>query len=284
VQQAQLEAVLWASVRANPCKPLTMHCLFLKQHGFKVQTQFIARIFTRWAWAWKKLIQRQIEKYSKKNVGKYLDYLLGIDDVPYERIKFVDEAHFVSKDLHNRRAMGEVGEPVFVVTSSKLDLSYSLTLMTSLSDPARPCIIDLRTNSNTQWDFASFIMFCLQSGHLSAGDFLVLDNARYVHLLTFLTHSIHRSVHVGMESTDLILTACRLAGVQLRFLPAYSPELNPCEFVFAACKKDMRMHRSDNRMWLEMLLALSRVNPEKMRNMYRHCISGWRNNLTLSQN
>jgi hypothetical protein len=81
-----------------------------------------------------------------------------------------------------------------------------------------------------------------------------------------------------LESNDVILTACHLAGVQIRFLPAYSPELNPCELVFGLVKTDMRMHRSDQRMWLEMLLSLTKINPAKLANMYRHCISGWRKN------
>ena len=66
----------------------------------------------------------------------------------------------------------------FVITTAKLDLSYSLTLLTSLSDPTHSCVIDLHTNSNTQWDFASFVLFCLQHNHLTAGDYLIMDNAR----------------------------------------------------------------------------------------------------------
>jgi hypothetical protein len=188
VQQAQLEAVLWISVRENPCKPMTIHRLFLQQHGFDCQAQFIAHIFRRWGWTWKKPIRRQIEKYSHHNILNYLDFLWGVNELPFERIKFLDEAHFVSKDLHSRVAMGEEGEPVFVITSAKLDLSYSLTLLTSLSDPARSCVIDLRTNSNSQWDFASFVLFCLQNNHLAAGDYLILDNARYVHSISQLTN------------------------------------------------------------------------------------------------
>jgi hypothetical protein len=180
--QAKLEALLWLSVRENPCKPLTMHQLFLKQFGFKVQPQFLGKIFQRWGWRWKKPVRRQIEKYSMQNIEKYLCFLAGVSDIPMERLKFLDEAHFVSKDLHRRQAMGEPGEPVFVITSAKLDLSYSLTLLTSLADLQHSCVIDLRTNSNTQWDFASFILFCLQNNHLTAGDYLILDNARYARL------------------------------------------------------------------------------------------------------
>ena len=175
-----LEATLWKSIRENPCKTVASHRTFLQQSNpsFYVQDQFLERILDRWNWNWKRPVRRQIEKYSRTNIERYLGFLYGISSIPFEKLKFLDEAHFVSKDCHRRTALGEKGEPTFVVTSAKLDVSFSLTLLTSLSDPLRQCIINMRTESNTQWDFASFIAFCLESQHLKDGDYLILDNAR----------------------------------------------------------------------------------------------------------
>jgi len=263
-EQALLEACLWMSVRENPCKTMKSHQKFLADQNYNVQPQFIDRIFKRWKWTWKRPIRRQIEKYSISNIRRYFEYLYGVHNIPLERLKFLDEAHFVSKTLHRHEALGEMGEPVFVITSAQLDVSYSLTLMTTLSDPLRCCIIDLRENSNTQWDFASFLLFCLEQKHLTAGDYLILDNA---------------SVHVGANSFTLIKQACDLANVKIIFLPAYSPELNPCELVFAQVKNYMRLNRSDDRMWVEMLYALTKVTQSKLQNMYNHCLHSWRYNM-----
>ena len=95
--------------------------------------------------------------------------------VPYEKLKYLDEAHFVSKDLHAKYALREEGERCVVFTSAQLDVSYSLTLMTTLADPLQTCVVDLRYNSNTQWDFLNFVLFCIENGFLSEGNVLVVS-------------------------------------------------------------------------------------------------------------
>ena len=94
--------------------------------------------------------------------------------VPYEKLKYLDEVHFVSKDLHAKYTLREEGERCVVFTSAQLDVSYSLTLITTLADPLQTYIIDLRYNSNTQWDFLNFVLFCIENGFLSEGDVLVV--------------------------------------------------------------------------------------------------------------
>ena len=62
-------------------------------------------------------------------------------------------------------------------------------------------------------------------GTLTTGDYLIVDNA---------------SVHGGMDSIDLLLDFLEEHGVSLVYLPAYSPELNPCENVFCMLKTHLR--------------------------------------------
>ena len=69
--------------------------------------------------------------------------------VAYEKLKYLDEAHFVSKDLYAKYALREEGERCVVFTSAQLDVSYSLTLMTTLADPLQTYVVDLRYNFNT---------------------------------------------------------------------------------------------------------------------------------------
>ncbi len=40
-----------------------------------------------------------------------------------------------------------------------------------------PVVIDVREDSNIQWDFFKFIYSVISEGYLKSGDFLVCDNA-----------------------------------------------------------------------------------------------------------
>ena len=105
-----------------------------------------------------------------------------------------------------------------VYTNAALDKHYSLTAMTTLSHPTLTTIADLRDTSNTQWDFALFLMYCLHHSYLSTGDVLVLDNA---------------AVHVGTNSFPLVKTLLDAADVKLCFLLCYSPELDAQQNMFS---------------------------------------------------
>jgi hypothetical protein len=61
----------------------------------------------------------------------------------------------------------------------------------------------------------------------------------------------------------------RAAGVRMWMLPTYSPELNPCGFVFAQCKKWLRYHRRmQNPFWYEIARGMANTTAQHMRNMY----------------
>jgi len=64
-------------------------------------------------------------------------------------------------------------------------------------------------------------------GALVPGDYLVADNA---------------AVHVGEETYEFINDLLKVAGIELIYLPAYSPELNPCELIFNCLKNDLKNH------------------------------------------
>jgi hypothetical protein len=62
--------------------------------------------------------------------------------------------------------------------------------------------------------------------------------------------------------------------VELVFLPAYSPELNPCELVFAQVKKWVRNGRGGSiSSVLDMIiLAFDSITLENILNYYGKCI------------
>ena len=59
----------------------------------------------------------------------------------------------------------------------------------------------------------------------------------------------------------------------LRFLPPYSPDLNPIEQVFAKLKALARgaALRSREALWTSLGVALTQISPGECRQYFRHC-------------
>jgi transposase len=133
----------------------------------------------------------------------------------------------------------------------------SLSLMTTLSQTT-PFIFSLMMGTNDQFDFLEFLMFLVRERHLVPDDVLVMDNC---------------AIHVTKATAPAIFELMEAAKVRLVFLPSYSPELNPCELVFAALKNYPRNHRGPEAIWREVLFALSTsVSYWDMVNLYFDCI------------
>jgi transposase len=129
--------------------------------------------------------------------------------------------------------------------------------MTTLSQ-VTPFVYHLKSGVNDQYDFLDFLVFLVENGHLSSGDYLVMDNC---------------GIHVAEASAPAIYDLLDAASVKLVFLPSYSPELNPCELVFAAVKNYLRNHRGPEAFWREILFALSHsITFYEMWNLYFDCI------------
>jgi len=135
--------------------------------------------------------------------------------------------------------------------------NYSVTIMTSLSNHNAPFALHLREESNNQWDFLEFITFLVDKGHLVEGDVLVIDNC---------------AVHAGEDSSNALFSLLEVAGVKLVFLPTYSPELNPCELVFAEVKNYLRFNRGGDKFDREVMFAFSLVTILDIFSMYFECV------------
>ena len=63
------------------------------------------------------------------------------------------------------------------------------------------------------------------------------------------------------------------AGARLRFLPPYSPDLNPIELVFAKVKQLLRSLacRTRQTLWQAMQSVLDQITPRDASNCFRHC-------------
>lgn len=71
-------------------------------------------------------------------------------------------------DLYRKRGLSGVGEPLLIVNKSNFAESYSLTLMTRYGAcDGENVVVDLRRESNTQWDFFRLIFVLMTTNTLT---------------------------------------------------------------------------------------------------------------------
>lgn len=68
---------------------------------------------------------------------------------------------------------------------------------------------------------------------------------------------------------DLLLTTTQ---VRMFFLPAYSPELSPCELVFAHVKKHLRERRGKGTFASEIANAFAQISRAEVFGYYEKCV------------
>jgi len=183
----------------------------------------------------------------------------NILDIPWSKLKFLDEAHFTPKDLYKKLVVAPKGKSKKVVGVDKLDDRFSMVQLTSLTKLGSPCIIDINYDSNTQYDFVAFVLNCVNEGYLASGDYLILDNA---------------SIHHGSDTFEFLLRIASLHGFYIRFLPKYSPELNPCELVWSHVKRYVTNNRERGMDILDTVVdGFATVSKGLVYKFYHHCIN-----------
>lgn len=256
-----VNGILKFLVHSCPTFTLSEYQLVLMKLGIRMSRDTIRRRFKHWKLSYKKVQYKQIAKYTYINMQKYFNHLLYMPQLVQTkgllRIKYLDEVHFVSKDLERNKGFSLLGERLIVTRGTCLTETYSMTLITSL-DHLVPFACNLRVGSNTQFDFSLFIGECIKNKILIDGHILVLDNA---------------SVHCGAQTIVLLHKTLQRLGISLLFLPAYSPELNPAELVFAKIKNYLRHYRDPSKSLVhDIMTSLSSLSHRSLFSMYMRCI------------
>jgi transposase len=114
---------------------------------------------------------------------------------------------------------------------------------------AAPCVIDGPINGRS---FLAYVEQILVPS-LKPGDIVIMDN-------------------LGSHKGNAIRKAIRAAGAKLFFLPAYSPDLNPIEQVFAKLKTLLRKTdpRNSEATWRAIGSLLGRFSSEECANYFAH--------------
>ena len=257
---AIIGCVLWANVRLHPTYNLAQYTNLLNRlmPGANISREFVRRIFVSWGWTWKQPSTQQLRKYTAENMQYYRRWIFALPLHPLHKLKFCDEAHFTTRHLRRGRQVGPSGARLYTTSAEGLNTDYSLTLLLDLTNNANPFFLHLRAGSNSEWDFFEFVVAAVEEGRLVEGDWLIVDNA---------------SVHFGQETWEPLTTLLSAAGVRYLFLPTYSPELNPCELIFANVKNYIRNNQFPHfRTYELMLLAFANIPFAHVWHAYEHCV------------
>jgi transposase len=227
----------------------------------------VRRVLKKWNWSWKVPATVQLNKFTGKNLRRYIKYMETRSTIPDFKVLYLDESHFDSRsklafnvysqpDRKISRCAGPVGEKVNFVNEIGLLESYSMTLMCSLA-PGWPIFYEIRDRrTNTGFDFAEFLVSALRFNYIGKGDVIILDNW---------------SGHWCNDNWEVLNELREVFEFELLFLPTYSPELNPCEFVFAQIKKLIRRLFDHPTLLQNIIAACAQVTADHISAYYRHC-------------
>jgi len=161
------------------------------------------------------------------------------------------------------RGWGPVGQEVVGVNQHPLSESFSMLLLIGVDvhrgEEYRPVVPQFLTRNVTALDILEFFVICVENGYLVDGDTVLLDNAR---------------IHTSSEYLPLLVDMLSAHNINLRFLPKYSPELNPIEQVFATIKNRIRNTIFELPMMVQVLVELSRFHFIEHFVFYLHSWSG----------
>ncbi|KYQ96792.1 hypothetical protein DLAC_04092 [Tieghemostelium lacteum] len=180
----------------------------------KIIESYVRDILREMNWCFKVPEYKQVHKFTQDNMVLHAGHLFYTNTNDWSRYVFLDEVHFNSRDLRKRRVLGPRNERVHVTTNTSLSMSFSMSAMvrcdgTFFLSPYR--------DTNDQYNARDFILESIRCGFLKKGDILFMDNA---------------AVHLGSDTFPVLCLVLEELQITLKFLPAYSPELNPIELCF----------------------------------------------------
>eukprot|EP00808_Paulinella_micropora_P019164 g62770.t1 len=96
-----------------------------------------------------------------------------------------------------------------------------------------------------------------------------------VSLRNFDCYNHNAKIHHANAITPFLRALFQALNIKLVFLPTYSPELNPCELVFANVKQFMRAYRGNGTFLAEIYRGRAFANAtdlQKVAAQYQRCI------------
>jgi transposase len=173
----------------------------------------IGRLLRDMTYTRKRLKRTPLERNSKRIIQQRQIYCDKISKIPKENFLCIDETGF---NLHTSCSYGYLpeGQPAFTKVPANRGRNLSLIAAISTQGLVAYALVDGPINGSL---FTSFLDIDLCQRIPEDVKVIVMDNARIHHI-------------------ELVETWACVGGFDLEYLPAYSPELNPCENLFAIIK------------------------------------------------
>ena len=168
----------------------------------------------------KRLKKRPMARLTESNKTKRVEFASKMNLYGNRNILFLDESGF---NLHTSINYGYASpnhDPVLYQPNSK-GKNVSLCAIISINGIEH---FKLRQGAYNGDNFAEFLLECNEKGVFVRNPLLILDNVRF-----------HHSPNIVNLMNNL--------GVEVMYLPAYSPDLNPIEQVFSCIKAHLNIIR-----------------------------------------
>jgi len=221
---------------------------------------WIQRMLKSWGYSYKIPIPFQYRKYSLENIEYYVSFVEMMRQVHWDRVMFYDEARFISRELQRNRVISLRGERVHTIQMGNIREAYSMLAATTLNtDEPHPLLFTLAQGNQNARTYFTFLEELIELGHLRRGMVLVMDN-----------HRMHSALGIRNELHNLL----ELHGIELRFIPLYSPERNAIEFCFGSIKQYMRRWRGHSDFQTEIIKAVASLEYSAVLGFYARVMEG----------
>ena len=241
------EAIVRELVEQTPSATLLDLQKMLRERGVEVGKSSIGRFLTRLRLSYKKTLcaaeQKRPDVAAARDAWREKQPTLDP-----RKLVFIDET-WASTNMTPRYGRCEIGKRLIGYTPFGHWKTTTFLAALRHDGLTAPCVFDGAINGEK---FAAYIEQELVAT-LSPGDIVIMDNL-----------SAHKRAAVKI--------AIEAAGAELRFLPPYSPDLDPIEQAFAKFKTILRKlaRRTLEGLWSACAIATNEVQPEDCRNFFIH--------------
>ena len=213
------------------------------------------------AWTWRRMCRTVKNKFTPENVNYAQDFLNFISQVDPYRLKFFDEMGVNMNDCNKRYGHSLKNTPCIEVGRFMKSPNITLNFLGGLDG------VMYANTVNGASDTVEFLNFFAEASRsfqpdgnpvLMAGDIIVLDNCP--------THHNAGSFALGQWLDTL--------GIDVDYLPTYSPEMNPVELVFQKLKVVLKREELEplitKNLHAALYFAMEEITPHDLLGFYRH--------------
>lgn len=239
----------------------------LLQHGnlptgiSKTAVNYATRNFlSQGKWSWKRMTRNVTNKFTPANINYCQDYLNYMCQVDPHKLKFFDESGVSLYDTNKRYGHSLVNSTCIEVGRHMQSPNITLNLLAGLDGLLYANTLQ---GASDTFEFLNFFHEAAQAVQpngnpaLMAGDIVVLDNCATHH---------NRGGFILGQYLDMM-------GVDVVYLPTYSPELNPVEEVFQVLKVLLKREEMsplvNTSLDAAIYRALDEITPHHMQGFYR---------------